>query len=102
MNFFNGGDMAGNPWELYEKLKRHKDFVEVEGGNISSTKEITFSKGKKQGDICVYWCLSKSVHYHTCSFDGSNWVSDFVQNNCNVYTGSKTTCTMEWHLFRHK
>ena len=54
------------------------------------------------GDIVVINCTPSRKWGHICMFNGEYWVSDFVQNNCNVYTGSRDVCTMEWHLFRHK
>lgn len=91
------------PWGVYNKMKaQNSDFVEVRGSNSSSNK-TEFQLGEvKKGDVCVMWSLpNRNLHYHTCAFDGTNWYSDFKQNNCNVYR-SAASCTMEWHLFRHK
>ena len=91
------------PWGVYNKMKgQNSDFVEVRGSNSSSNK-TEFQLGEvKKGDVCVMWSLpNRNLHYHTCAFDGTNWYSDFKQNNCNVYR-SADSCTMEWHLFRHK
>lgn len=91
------------PQQVYAKIKsRNSDFIEVNHGVTPSNKE--FSMGNIQpGDICLMWSIpNKDIHYHACAFDGKHWVSDFVQNNCNVYTGKKPLCKMEWHVFRHK
>ena len=95
------------PWEVYSKMKSGNDFNEAEHGVCSSKKHFTFSKPLQKGDICLMWCEGNhnsdttKNHYHSCGYDGSRWVSDFVQNNCNVYTGL-FECRMEWHLMRHK
>lgn len=89
------------PWDVYGKMKSGEDFIEIRGANGVSNK-IEFSLGTVQkGDICVMWTPDKKTHFHTCAYDGYRWHSDFVQNSCNVYRNS-SSCTLEWHLFRHK
>lgn len=94
------------PWDLYEKLKSGGDFVEIETSTSApSNVEFTFGTPLHKGDICVMWksgVRNKDVHYyHTCSFDGSVWYSDYKQNACNAYR-KKSKVNLEWHLFRHK
>ena len=92
---------ATYPWEVYAKMKSGNDFVEVNGAS-GVTNKTEFNLGTvNKGDICLMWRTDKKANYHTCSFDGSKWYSDFVQNSCNVYRG-KSACSMEWHLMRHK
>lgn len=91
------------PWELCNKFKQSdSDFNEVTSAkNVSNKSEFALPEVKK-GDICVMWTVpNNKTHYHTCSYDGSNWYSDFKQNSCNVYKSSQD-CFLEWHLFRHK
>lgn len=94
------------PWDLYEKLKSGGDFVEIETSTSApSNVEFTFGTPLQKGDICVMWksgVRNEDVHYyHTCSFDGSVWYSDYKQNACNAYR-KKSKVNLEWHLFRHK
>jgi lysozyme family protein len=92
---------ATYPWDVYTKLKSGDDFVEVRSAS-SVTNKTEFSLGTvNKGDICLMWRTDKKANYHTCSFDGSKWYSDFIQNSCNVYR-SGAACNMEWHLMRHK
>ena len=95
------------PWDVCNKLKASgSDFKEAVSGVSSNKQEFNFGSNKpSKGDICTMWSLPKSTksgsHYHTCAFDGSHWVSDFVQPSCNVYR-SKSECQMEFHFFKHK
>ena len=95
------------PWDVCNKLKASgSEFKEAVSGVSSNKQEFNFGSNKpSKGDICTMWSLPKSTksgsHYHTCAFDGSHWVSDFVQPSCNVYR-SKSECQMEFHLFKHK
>ena len=94
------------PWNVYDKLNAAgSDFEEIKSAK-NVTNKVEFSLGTVQkGDICVMWTpdkgKAKGTHFHTCAFDGSNWISDFTQNSCNVYR-NRDACKMEWHLFRHK
>jgi hypothetical protein len=78
------------------------EFTEIDSGSTSNKQEFGFKYNPMAGDICTMWSTpNKNIHFHTCAFDGSKWISDFVQNNCNVYR-SASPCTMEYHVFRHK
>lgn len=99
---------ATYPWEIYNKMKSaNSDFNEIQSGVISSKNHFTFNQPPQKGDVCLMWCQgnhktkSSENHLHSCGYDGNNWVSDYVQKNCNGYTGS-WECTLEWHLMRHK
>lgn len=93
------------PWNLYDTLKKGNDFVEIRSStNAPSSTEFNLGEVQK-GDICTMWRPGRDKRakcFHTCSFDGSNWISDFTQNSCNVYRGKKDPVVLEWHLFRHK
>ena len=95
------------PWNIHDKLKvNNSDFVEAASGVTTNKQEFSFNGVKpSKGDICTMWSLpktaAKGAHFHTCAFDGSKWISDFVQSTCNVYR-SKSECRMEYHLFKHK
>ena len=91
------------PWEVCAKMqKSDSDFQEIASRSETNKQEFTFGVNLLPGDICTMWSTpDRKVHYHTCAFDGSRWVSDFVQNTCNVYRSHKP-CTMEYHIFRHK
>ena len=92
------------PWEVYAAMKaNNSDFIEIAGGTSSSKDEFRFNINLLQGDICTMWSTpKKEIHFHTCAYDGKKWISDFIQNKCNVYTSSNKVCTMEYHIFRHK
>ena len=51
------------------------------------------SSSAKSGDIAV---MEHGVHGHICMWNGSQWVSDFFQNNMWVYSGNGTC-----HIFRY-
>ena len=91
------------PWDVYAKMKQQgTDFIEIQNTNpfVSNKKEFEISGYNPQpGDICVMWTTDRKS-YHTCAYDGQKWMSDFVQNTCNVYRG-KNPCTLEFHIFRH-
>lgn len=98
---------GGEPWDVYAKMKAsNSDFVEAASGQCSN-KVDDFNFGSatiSKGDVCVMWTLPpnpKKLHRHTCAFDGSHWISDFVQQRCNVYR-SASECRLEYHLFKHK
>jgi hypothetical protein len=98
---------GGEPWDVYSKMKAsNSDFVEAASGQCSN-KVDDFNFGSatiSKGDVCVMWTLlpnPKKLHRHTCAFDGSHWISDFVQQRCNVYR-SASECRLEYHLFKHK
>jgi hypothetical protein len=91
------------PWLLYSDFKAADSvFGEIQGGTTSNKNEIPFSFTPQKGDICTMWKQGKKPPRHTCAFDGSHWVSDFVQLGCNVYRSVKEEFTLEFHVFRHK
>lgn len=94
---------ATYPWEVCAKMqKSDSDFQEIASRSETNKQEFTFGVNLLPGDICTMWSTpDRKIHYHTCAFDGSRWISDFVQNTCNVYRSHKP-CTMEYHIFRHK
>ena len=94
---------ATYPWEVCSKMqKSDSDFVELTAKTETNKQEFTFGVNLLPGDVCTMWSTpNKKLHFHTCAFDGSKWISDFVQNTCNVYR-SHNPCTMEYHIFRHK
>ena len=95
------------PWDVCRNLKvNDSEFKEAVSGVTTNKQEFNFGSIKpSRGDICTMWSLpqssKKGSHFHTCAFDGTHWVSDFVQDTCNVYR-SKSACQMEFHLFKHK
>ncbi len=91
------------PWEVCSAMSvQGSEFTEIDSGTTSNKQEFGFKYNPMAGDICTMWSTpNKNIHFHTCAFDGSKWISDFVQNNCNVYR-SASPCTMEYHVFRHK
>jgi len=94
---------GGEPWEVYDKMKKSgSEFTEVTGGTSSNKSEFPFGQKVNKGDICVMWQSGRKPPRHSCAFDGSDWYSDFKQNGvCNVYKG-RNNFNLEWHLFRHK
>ena len=100
------------PWDVYDKMKAsNSDFTEVAHGVQSNLEGMKFPQTPQKGDVCTMWksgrkgdTSTKTNHYHTCAYDGKNWISDFTQNNCNVYRNEKKygRFSLEWHLFRHK
>lgn len=91
------------PWEVYNAMKAdNSDFIEIDSNTQSSKDEFKFRVNLLQGDICTMWSTpNKEKHFHTCAYDGNKWISDFVQNTCNVYKSS-SPCQMVYHIFRHK
>lgn len=91
------------PWEVYAAMKAdNSDFIEIDSNTQSSSEEFKFRVNLLQGDICTMWSTpNKEKHFHTCAYDGNKWISDFVQNTCNVYRSS-SPCQMVYHIFRHK
>ena len=97
------------PWEVYQAMNGSAEFgaPAMKGSGKPSNVHFVFPQQPQKGDICVMWCnyntdTSKN-HFHTCAFDGSKWISDFVQNNCNVYTNSSVVYdNIQWYVFRHK
>ena len=97
---------ATYPWQVCAKMKdSNSDFVEIQSGSQSNKQEFNFAYNPLRGDICTMWWKNhedpSSPPFHTCAYDGKNWVSDFVQNTCNVYR-SKNPLELEFHIFRHK
>lgn len=98
------------PWEVYRTMNGSAEFGTpvMQGSGKPSNVHFDFPSPPQKGDICLMWCNyipdTKKNHFHSCAFDGSNWVSDFVQNNCNVYTGKDVTVydNIQWYVFRHK
>lgn len=96
------------PWNVYDKMIRsNSDFTEIASGSKVSNKTEFNLPRVQRGDICVMWTTNRQQvkrdlwHFHTCAFDGSNWISDFKQLTCNIYR-SRSQCYLDWHLFRHK
>lgn len=55
--------------------------------------KISNSTPPQVGDVVVFDRSSKHRHGHIQIFDGSNWVSDFRQNDINPYSGSYSYTT---------
>lgn len=96
---------ATYPWEVCAKLKAdNSDFGVVDEGIMESKGEFPFGAAPKKGDICTFWAIDsngnhKSSNFHTCAYDGSKWISDFVQGKCRQYNGESR---IKWYRFRHK
>jgi hypothetical protein len=95
------------PWELYEILKsRSGEMMEISSGEGPITSTFGKPEESQKGDICVMWTpegkRNKNTGFHSCAFDGQNWISDFVQNRCNIYSNSKKFSGITWYIFRHK
>ena len=91
---------GGEPWILYDSLKKGTDFKEIQSGETSNSTELPFTIKPLKGDICTMWKKGRIPPRHTCAFDGTHWVSDFIQYTCNVYKSS-SPFTLEFHVFRH-
>ena len=93
------------PWDVYSKMIAiNDDFVQIASGTSSNSTELNLPKIQK-GDVCTMWSVpNRNNKFHTCAYDGSNWISDFTQRMCNVYSNEKKygKFTIEWHLFRYK
>ena len=91
---FTGGN--ANPMVFYERLSKSSEWKEV-GSGTTTGRNLPENVEVKVGDIVTMWNKNKT-HYHTCSYDGSKWISDYVQNYCIPKYG----CEVEWHLMRFK
>ncbi len=102
---FNQKYWATYPWQVCAKLKAaDSDFGVVDEGIKEGEGEFPFGAAPKKGDICTFWAIDsngnhKSSNFHTCAYDGSKWISDFVQAKCRQYNGESR---IKWHRFRHK
>ena len=94
---------GGEPWIVYDKMKASgSEFVEITGGTSSNKSEFPFGQNPQKGDVCVMWKSGRKTPRHSCSFDGSDWYSDFKQGGvCNVYK-NRDAFNLEWHYFRHR
>ena len=89
------------PWNVRAKMKSsNSDFKVVDEGLFTEkNKEFPFTDTPQKGDICTFWSRSNKAKRHTCAFDGSKWISDFVQGKCRQYN---SYTDIDWCRFRHK
>lgn len=89
------------PWNVRTKMKSsNSDFKVVDEGLFTEkNKEFPFTDTPQKGDICTFWSRSNKAKRHTCAFDGSKWISDFVQGKCRQYN---SYTDIDWCRFRHK
>lgn len=91
---------ADEPWDVRAKLKAaDSDFAVVDEGLFTGKGEFPFSKAPEKGDICTFWSEGDKAKRHTCAFDGSRWISDYVQSSCRIYNGRHD---INWCRVRHK
>jgi hypothetical protein len=92
---------ADEPWGVRAKLKAdNSDFAVVDEGLFTGEGEFPFSKPPEKGDICTFWSEgNKKAKRHTCAFDGSRWISDYVQSSCRIYNSLRD---LNWCRVRHK
>jgi hypothetical protein len=92
---------ADEPWDVRAKLKAaDSDFAVVDEGLFTGKGEFPFSKPPEKGDICTFWSEgNKKAKRHTCAFDGSRWISDYVQSSCRIYNSLRD---LNWCRVRHK
>ena len=75
-------------------LERH-GFVQIYSGNISP--HASPSQPIQAGDISIIGAQGGSKPFHACMYTGRQWISDFRQNNMNVY-GS----TQPYAIYRYQ
>ena len=64
-----------------------------------STKAEQMSFNAQPGDVAVYQKpgVGSSEPGHICMWSGKNWISDFVQNNMNVYRSDATIVVFRYN-----
>jgi hypothetical protein len=91
---------AKEPWDVRAKLKAaDSDFAVVDEGVFTGKGEFPFVSPPEKGDICTFWSEGDTAKRHTCAFDGSRWISDYVQSSCRLYNGRHD---INWCRVRHK
>lgn len=92
---------ANEPWDVRAKLKAdNSDFAVVDEGVFTGEGEFPFVNPPEKGDICTFWSEgNKKAKRHTCAFDGSRWISDYVQSSCRIYNNLRD---LNWCRVRHK
>jgi hypothetical protein len=86
----------------YEKPLEYVGFVDVYNHTESSKVSISKSYKPKQADVIIIQPTKdgKHKHGHIAMFDGTNWVSDFVQNTMHGLSGYKLE-DLEYTIYRN-
>lgn len=67
------------------------------------TRGNTFNNQMQRGDIVIIDSFNAHKYGHIAIWTGSNWVSDFKQNNCDIYKDGKQAWEAgKFHFYRFK
>ena len=106
----NGGSSYpyGNEWDYrpYATIQHPLQYlgfeeISVVPSGVANSDCNTGYSGKTwlAGDVCTSDYNDRNSCNHVCIYNGTNWVSDFRQNNMNVY-GTETGCKLHIYRFR--
>jgi hypothetical protein len=84
----------------YDGILEEHGFVQITPNDlVLSANQKNVNMELQAGDVAIIGTDASKTggNYHACMWSGSQWISDFVQNNLNVYKRSEPCAIYRYH-----